>query len=78
MQSETMSANSRIIEQIEIIDQQLDDLKNQQKKLLDLILNGDFPKSLIDERKIKIDATSKKLIEERIELSSHLNTSYVG
>ncbi len=73
MQSETLAANSRIVEQIEIIDQQLEDLKNQQKKLLDLILNGDFPKSLIDERKIKIDATSKKLIEERIELSSHLN-----
>lgn len=73
MQSETMTANSRIVGQIEIIDQQLDDLKNQQNKLLDLFLNGDFPKSLIDERKMKIDATSKKLMEERIDISSHLN-----
>ena len=73
MQLETMTANSRIVGQIEIIDQQLDDLKNQQNKLLDLFLNGDFPKSLIDERKMKIDATSKKLMEERIDISSHLN-----
>jgi hypothetical protein len=75
MQSEARYANSRIVEQIEIIDQQLDELKSQQNKLLDLFLNGDFPKSLIDERKMKIDATSRKLMEERIELSSHLNTT---
>lgn len=73
MQAEALAANSRSVEQIEIIDQQLDDLKNQQNKLLDLFLNGDFPKSLIDERKLKIDSTSKKLMEERIQLNSHLN-----
>jgi len=73
MQAEALAANSRIVEQIEIIDQQLEDLKNQQNKLLDLYLNGDFPKSLIDERKLKIDVTSRKLMEERIQLSSHLN-----
>jgi hypothetical protein len=67
MQSEAKSANSRIVEQIEIIDQQLDDLKSQQNKLLDLFLNGDFPKSLIGEKKMKIDATSRELIEERRE-----------
>jgi site-specific DNA recombinase len=73
MQAEAFQANSRIVDQIEIVDRQLDDLKNQQNKLLDLLLAGSFPKSLIDERKLKIDVTSKKLMEERIELSSQLN-----
>ncbi len=72
-QAEMVSANARITEQIAAIDQQLEDLKNQQNKLLDLFLNGDFPKPMIDERKHKLDVASRKLLDERIELNSQLN-----
>jgi site-specific DNA recombinase len=75
MQDEVLSANSRVTTRIELIDQQLEDLNNQQTKLLDLFLNGDFSKKLIDERKIKIDQACRKLLDERNELNSHLDQS---
>jgi peptidoglycan hydrolase CwlO-like protein len=75
MQDEALSANSRATARIELIDQQLEDLNNQQTKLLDLFLNGDFSKKLIDERKAKIDQACRKLLDERNELISHLNQS---
>ena len=73
MQAEAITTNSQIVNQIEIIDQKLNELNNQQNKLLDLLINGDFPKSLIDERKQKINNTRKKLMEEQEQLNSHLN-----
>lgn len=77
MQSEVLSANARVIERVEIINQQLEDLNNQQTKLLDLFLNGDFSKPLIDERKNKIDQACRKLMDERNDLNSRLNLSVV-
>jgi DNA repair exonuclease SbcCD ATPase subunit len=75
MQNEVLSANSRVTTRIELIEQQLEDLNNQQTKLLDLFLNGDFSKKLIDERKTKIDQACRKLLDERNELNSHINQS---
>lgn len=72
MQAEILSSNSRTTDRIELINQQLEELNSQQTKLLDLFLNGDFSKKLIDERKLIIDQAYRKLLKERDELTSHL------
>jgi len=74
MQAEAQSSNSRLYERMEIIDQHLKDFELQQKKLLDLFLSGDFSQEMIAERKARIDLNIRRLLDEKNELNSHLNS----
>jgi predicted DNA-binding protein YlxM (UPF0122 family) len=72
MHAEILSTNSRTTDRIDIINQQLEELNSQQTKLLDLFLNDDFSKKIIDERKLIIEKAYRKLLKKRNELASHL------
>jgi hypothetical protein len=50
-----------LYDRLAIIDQQAEDHQRQLNKLLDLYLNGDFPKDMLQERKSRLEETIIKL-----------------
>ncbi len=74
--AESQLSNTRLIEKIGLIDQQLEEFDHQQKKLLDLFLSGGFSQEIIAERKLKIDLHIRNLMVEKNELKSHLGNEF--
>ena len=71
MQAESERENSAIRERIAIIDRQLDNMKEQLSRLLDLYLSGDFPKDLLVNRRAQLESAKRDLTRELSELQTH-------
>ena len=65
-------ANSALRERVAIIEARLADTESQLKRLLDLYLQGDFPKEVLTERKARLEQEVAELTRERTELTTHL------
>lgn len=74
-QTEAARANRALCERVSIVDSRLADTQAQLEKLLDLYLNGDFPKELLTERKARLENDVADLQHERQELITHLDSS---
>ncbi len=64
-----------IRDRLEIAEKQLDNLISQRERLLNLYLNGDFPKDLLDEKMAEIKQTIGKFDTEVASLQDQLNRS---
>jgi len=62
-------------ERLDVVDDLLGDHRAQLQKLLDLYLDGNFPKELLVERRQRLQDTIDSLANERINLASHLESS---
>ena len=73
MQEETERANQSLYSRLEIIQNRIEESQLQLQKLLDLYLNDDFPREMLQERKARLEETLMNLRKEKVELSSHLH-----
>ncbi len=64
-----------IRERLQVVDDLLIDHRNQLQKILDLYLDGNFPKELLVERRQRLQDTVDSLANERVNLVSHLESS---
>ena len=64
-----------IRERLQVVDDLLIDHRSQLQKLLDLYLDGNFPKELLVERRQRLQDTVDSLANERVNLVSHLENS---
>ena len=64
-----------IRERLQVVDDLLSDHRDQLQKLLDLYLDGNFPKELLVERRQRLQDTVDSLATERVNLVSHLESS---
>jgi len=71
-QAEAERANSGLRSRLEIVDEQLAEAQGQLAKLLDLYLQGDFPKEVLTERRVRLEKVVVELSQERAELVVHL------
>jgi site-specific DNA recombinase len=60
--------NERVHERVAIIDELLKDHQDQLNRILDLYLEGDFPKELLVEKKRRLEETIRSLESEKIDL----------
>lgn len=67
-QSEQAARNDQIIERVAIIDELLADHQGQLNRILDLYLEGDFPKDLLLEKKTRLEDTIRVLNKEKQDL----------
>lgn len=66
---------SPIRERLQVVDDLLIDHRSQLQKILDLYLDGNFPKELLVERRQRLQDTVDSLANERVNLVSHLESS---
>jgi len=71
-QSELQQANQALFDRMAIIDEQTQEYQKQLDKLLDLYLNGDFPKEVLTERKSRLEQMLSGLDKERNDLAGHI------
>ena len=71
-QAEAERANSGLRSRLEIVEGQLAEAQGQLAKLLDLYLQGDFPKEVLTERRVRLEKDVVELSQERAELAVHL------
>jgi len=64
--------NAPLRERLTVIDDLLTDNRQQLGRLLDLYLSGDFDKSILTERKARLETTVKALEKERTTLAASL------
>jgi site-specific DNA recombinase len=76
-QAESERAHSALRERLTIIEARLADTQTQLDKLLDLYLNGDFPKEFLTERKARLEKDVADLTRERKELAAHLQAAII-
>ena len=67
-QAEQEVKNESIFERVNIIDDLLIDQREQLKRILDLYLEGDFPKELLVEKKARLEVTIRSLESEKLDL----------
>jgi site-specific DNA recombinase len=67
-------ANKPLVDRLAVIDDLLTDNRGQLEKLLDLYLSGEFPKEMLTERKVRLEATIAKLEKERVGLATILES----
>ena len=72
IQNLSIKTHQGLFDRLAIIDQQIDDHQHQLTKLLDLYLNGDFPKEMLAERKNRLEDTLLKLKVEKSTLTDHI------
>ena len=65
--------NLPIRERLAVVDDLLADNRTQLERLLDLYLSGDFPKDVLTDRKVRLEATIFALEKERAGLVAYLN-----
>lgn len=71
-QAEMEAANSVIRERKTLLDNSISKIQNQLEKLLDLYLEGSFPKEVLNDRKLELESDLSEMIRERTELSAYL------
>lgn len=59
---------------LKTVDQQIQDHEGQLARLLDLYLEGGFPKDVLGERKLRLEEMLVSLRRERGDLASHIRT----
>lgn len=72
IQSELEQTNRTLFDRMAIIEDQVQDYQNQLDKLLDLYLNGDFPKEVLAERKNRLEHMLVNLHKEQNDLAGHI------
>jgi len=78
MQDETVRANQALYERLDMIQQRIEESERQLQKLLDLYLNDDFPREVLQERKSRLEETISNLRHEQAELSHHLQATVLS
>ena len=73
MQSELQQTNQALYDRMAIIDEQIQEHQKQLDKLLDLYLNGDFPKEVLTERKSRLEQTISGLTKEQNDLAGYIH-----
>lgn len=73
-QSENQQTNQALQERLALIDAQLTDTQCQLTKLLDLYLDGAFPKEVLTERKMRLETTIAELTRERDDIDTHIRS----
>ena len=71
-QTEQGEANTPLRERLEVVEDLMAENQAQLELLLDLYLSGDFPKEVLMERKIRLEATVKALEREQANLVAGL------
>jgi site-specific DNA recombinase len=64
--------NERVFERVAIIDELLEDHQGQLNRILDLYLEGDFPKELLVEKKRRLEETIRSLESEKLDLKDFI------
>ena len=64
--------NKILIERLEMVEGQIEAQDIQLTKLLDLYLSGDFPKEVLNERKVRLEKNLENLRKEHQELTATL------
>jgi hypothetical protein len=72
MASEKEAENNVIRERITLVETQIAELENQRSKLLDLYLDGAFPKDVLNDRMSGLERDLVAMAREQNELSSYL------
>ena len=73
-QAENEKTSEPLRQRLTVIEKLLTDNREQLARLLDLFLDGDFPKELLVERKKRLETTIHQLEEEHGKLSAEINT----
>jgi len=73
-QAEAERTHSAIRERLSLIDARLADTQSQLEKVLDLYLQGAFPKEVLTERKTRLEKDTADLIRERTDWEAHLQS----
>jgi hypothetical protein len=71
-QTEQEVKNERVFERVAIIDELLADHQEQLNRILDLYLEGDFPKELLVEKKRRLEETIRALESEKLDLKDFI------
>jgi hypothetical protein len=71
-------ANARLDTQIDIIDEQIKANKTKPNRLVDLAIDGDFPRDRIASRRKKIETALTELQKEKHSLLSELQTETIS
>jgi len=72
------SLKEKFSERLDMIQQRIEENERQLHKLLDLYLNDDFPREMLQERKSSLEETIFNLRHEQAELSHHLQSSVLS
>jgi site-specific DNA recombinase len=72
MSAEKEAENNVIRERLTLLEKQIDGFQNQRAKLLDLYLEGSFPKEMLNDRMSELERDLSGMVQERTELSSFL------
>jgi len=74
IREEAERANSAIFERLSLVKSQLHDTEEQLSRLLDLYLDGEFPKEMLVQRKEEFERKKAELSKEQADLSTHIQT----
>jgi site-specific DNA recombinase len=77
IQEELEQANQSLFDRMEIIEDQIVSNQQQLDKLLDLYLNGDFPKEVLTERKTRLEEMLANLRKEQNDLAGHVRKATI-
>ena len=72
VQQELMEENQALIERLNIVQEQMDQHQAQLDRLLDLYLDGNFPKEILTERKSRLEDLLFNLGKEKNDLMAHV------
>jgi len=72
VQQELEEQNRSLIERLQIIEEQISSHQSQLDRLLDLYLDGNFPKEVLTERKARLEELLFNLGKEQQELMVHV------
>jgi site-specific DNA recombinase len=72
VQQELMQENQALLERLQIIEDQINQHQFQLDRLLDLYLDGSFPKEVLTERKVRLEDLLFSLGKEHNDLIAHI------
>ena len=72
VQQELQQANQALFERLSIVEEQMNKYQEQLDRLLDLYLDGNFPKEVLAERKTRLEELILNLGKEQNDLLSHV------
>ena len=72
VQGELQQTNQALFDRMAILDEQMQEYQKQLDKLLDLYLDGEFPKEILTERKSRLEQILSSLLKEREDLAGHI------
>ncbi len=74
VQAELKNKNQAVLDRLSIVEQQIREHEGQLAQLLDLYLEGGFPKEVLTERKMRLEQMLTNLRKEQSDLAGHIRT----